>query len=90
MPFIEKNIAKPDWRDREEAPYAFGSILEGLSLKKLIPVVNVALTFMLSALTKNPNSHVKDITAWTFGRIFEFLHGSAVDSPIITLAKYQH
>lgn len=89
MPFIEENITKPDWRQREAATYAFGSILEGPSPDKLTTIVNVALTFMLSALTKDPNSHVKDTTAWTLGRIFEFLHGSAVETPIITNANCQ-
>ncbi|ONI25671.1 hypothetical protein PRUPE_2G313900 [Prunus persica] len=89
MPFIEENITKPDWRQREAATYAFGSILEGPSANKLTPIVNVALTFMLSALTKDPNNHVKDTTAWTLGRIFEFLHGSTMDTPIITPANCQ-
>ncbi|KAF2299308.1 hypothetical protein GH714_031449 [Hevea brasiliensis] len=44
---------------------------------------------MLSALTKDPNNHVKDTTAWTLGRIFEFLHGSTIDAPIITQANCQ-
>ncbi|XWS48593.1 hypothetical protein CRYUN_Cryun13aG0089800 [Craigia yunnanensis] len=87
--FIEENITKPDWRQREVATYAFGSILEGPSPEKLIPLVNVALTFMLSALTKDPNSYIKDTIAWTLGRIFEFLHGSAVDLPIITQENCQ-
>lgn len=89
MPFIEENITKPDWRQREAATYAFGSILEGPSPDKLTAIVNVALNFMLTALTKDPNSHVKDTTAWTLGRIFEFLHGSAVETPIITHANCQ-
>ncbi|XP_059304553.1 importin subunit beta-1 [Lycium ferocissimum] len=89
MPFIQENISKPDWRQREAATYAFGSILEGPSPDKLTPLVNVALNFMLSALTKDPNSHVKDTTAWTLGRIFEFLHGSTVETPIITPANCQ-
>ncbi|XP_019195393.1 PREDICTED: importin subunit beta-1 [Ipomoea nil] len=89
MPFIEENITKPDWRQREGATYAFGSILEGPSPDKLTPIVNVALNFMLAALTKDPNSHVKDTTAWTLGRIFEFLHGSMVETPIITPANCQ-
>ncbi|KAJ8751939.1 hypothetical protein K2173_000685 [Erythroxylum novogranatense] len=89
MPFIEENITKPDWRQREAATYAFGSILEGPSPDKLTPIVNVALNFMLSALTKDPNSHVKDTTAWTLGRIFEFLHGATLDSPIITQENCQ-
>ncbi|XP_073021503.1 importin subunit beta-1-like [Primulina eburnea] len=89
MPFIEENITKGDWRQREAATYAFGSILEGPSPDKLTPIVNVALSFMLAALTNDPNSHVKDTTAWTLGRIFEFLHGSTVETPIITPANCQ-
>ncbi|CAA2968993.1 importin subunit beta-1 [Olea europaea subsp. europaea] len=89
MPFIEENITKPDWRQREAATYAFGSILEGPSPDKLMPIVNVALNFMLTALTNDPSSHVKDTTAWTLGRIFEFLHGSTVEMPIITAANCQ-
>ncbi|CAN4102345.1 unnamed protein product [Withania somnifera] len=89
MPFIEENITKPDWRQREAATYAFGSILEGPSPDKLTPIVNGALNFMLTALTKDANSHVKDTTAWTLGRIFEFLHGSTVEIPIITPANCQ-
>ncbi|XAR71612.1 hypothetical protein NMG60_11017972 [Bertholletia excelsa] len=89
MPFIQENITKPDWRQREAATYAFGSILEGPSPDKLTPIVNVALSFMLTALTKDPNSHVKDTTAWTLGRIFEFLHGSTIETPIITQANCQ-
>ncbi|KAK9665223.1 hypothetical protein RND81_14G098800 [Saponaria officinalis] len=89
MPFIEENITKPDWRQREAATYAFGSILEGPSPDKLTAIVNVALNFMLTALTKDPNSHVKDTTAWTLGRIFEFLHVAAVETPIITSSNCQ-
>ncbi|KAD2805552.1 hypothetical protein E3N88_38929 [Mikania micrantha] len=87
MPFIEENITKPDWRQREGATYAFGSILEGPSPDKLTSLVNVALNFMLTALTNDPNNHVKDTTAWTLGRIFEFLHGSTMETPIITQAN---
>ncbi|CAI9291692.1 unnamed protein product [Lactuca saligna] len=67
MPFIEENITKPDWRQREGATYAFGSILEGPSPNQLTPLVNVALNFMLTALTKDPSNHVKDTTTWTLG-----------------------
>ncbi|KAK4746057.1 hypothetical protein SAY87_012369 [Trapa incisa] len=84
MPFVEANLTKHDWRQREAATYAFGSILEGPSPEKLAPFVNVALKFMLTSLIKDPNNHVKDTTAWTLGRMFEFLHGSALDISIIT------
>ncbi|KAF9609907.1 hypothetical protein IFM89_019000 [Coptis chinensis] len=89
MPFIEENITKADWRQREAATYAFGSIMEGPSPDKLTSIVNVALSFMLSALMKDPNNHVKDTTAWTLGRIFEFLHGSTMESAIVTPANCQ-
>ncbi|CAN1851594.1 Importin subunit beta-1 [Linum perenne] len=89
MPFIEQNITKPDWREREAITYAFGSILEGPSIEKLTPLVNVALNFMMIALTKDPNNHVKDTIGWTLGRIFEFLHGSTTNSTIITQENCQ-
>ncbi|PNX87388.1 importin subunit beta-1-like protein, partial [Trifolium pratense] len=54
MPFIAENITKQDWRQREAATYTFGSILEGPSPDKLVPLVNHALPFMLSALVKDP------------------------------------
>eukprot|EP00250_Pteridium_aquilinum_P008453 c17955_g1_i1 orf=321-2942(+) len=82
VPYVQENIAKPDWRCREAATYAFGSILEGPSLEQLTPLVNVALTFMLNAM-KDQHTHVKDTTAWTLGRIFEFLHGPGIDAPVI-------
>uniref|UniRef100_A0A1D1ZAR7 Importin subunit beta-1 n=1 Tax=Anthurium amnicola TaxID=1678845 RepID=A0A1D1ZAR7_9ARAE len=89
MPFIEENINKPDWRQREAATYAFGSILEGPSPDKLTDIVKHALNFMLTALMKDQNNHVKDTTAWTLGRIFEFLHGSTMETPVITQENCQ-
>ncbi|KAL2621419.1 hypothetical protein R1flu_001624 [Riccia fluitans] len=86
MPYVQENVSKPEWRYREAATYAFGSILEGPSLEQLTPLVNVALNFMLNAM-KDENTHVKDTTAWTLGRIFEFLHGPNVDNPVITQAN---
>ncbi|KAF4379052.1 hypothetical protein F8388_022139, partial [Cannabis sativa] len=76
MPFVESNIMKPDWRCREAATYAFGSILEGPSLEKLSQLVQSGLDFLLKAM-KDENNHVKDTTAWTLSRIFELLHNPA-------------
>ncbi|KAK4796743.1 hypothetical protein SAY86_029069 [Trapa natans] len=72
MPFVEENIKKPDWHCREAATYAFGSVLEGPSVEKLSPLVSAGLDFFLN-LMKDENSHVRDSTAWTLGRIFELL-----------------
>ncbi|KAF8412096.1 hypothetical protein HHK36_000051 [Tetracentron sinense] len=89
LPFIEENITKPDWRQREAATYAFGSILEGPSPDKLTFIVNVALNFMLSALVKDPNNHVKGTTAWTVGRIFELLHDKACGALYFLIQGYK-
>ncbi|XP_010486444.1 PREDICTED: importin subunit beta-1-like [Camelina sativa] len=84
MPFVERNISSPEWRSREAATYAFGSILEGPTIDKLAPMVGAGLEFLLTA-TKDGNNHVRDTTAWTLSRIFEFLHspesGFSVISP---------
>lgn len=88
MPFVEANILKPDWRSREAATYAFGSILDGPSIEKLVPMVNAGLDFLLNAM-KDENSHVKDTTAWTLSRIFELLHTPATGFSVISPSNLQ-
>ncbi|XP_047334647.1 importin subunit beta-1-like [Impatiens glandulifera] len=88
MPFVEANILKTDWRAREAATYAFGSILEGPSVEKLTPMVNSGLEFLLNAM-KDGNSHVKDTTAWTLSRIFELLHNPSSEFSLISPANLQ-
>ncbi|KAM3400340.1 hypothetical protein ACQJBY_005304 [Aegilops geniculata] len=83
MPFVEANITNPNWHCREAATFAFGSILDGPSLPKLAPLVHAGLDFLLNAM-KDPNSQVKDTTAWTLGRVFEFLHSPTSVNPIVT------
>ncbi|XVE62075.1 hypothetical protein DITRI_Ditri06bG0090100 [Diplodiscus trichospermus] len=83
MPFVESNILKPDWRCREAATYAFGSILEGPTIEKLSPLVQSGLGFLLTAM-KDGNNHVKDTTAWTLSRIFELLHSPASGFSVIS------
>ncbi|GKV06090.1 hypothetical protein SLEP1_g18022 [Rubroshorea leprosula] len=83
MPFVESNIAKPDWHCREAATFAFGSILEGPTIEKLSPLVHSGLEFLLNAM-KDENNHVKDTTAWTLSRIFELLHSPASGFSVIT------
>ncbi|KAF5193378.1 Importin subunit beta-1 [Thalictrum thalictroides] len=83
MPFVEANITKPDWRCREAATYAFGSILDGPSIETLSPLVKAGLQFLLNAMT-DANSHVKDTTAWTLSRIFEILHSPASGFSVIS------
>ncbi|KAK1271479.1 hypothetical protein QJS04_geneDACA006034 [Acorus gramineus] len=88
MPFVQENIVKADWRSREAATFAFGSILEGPSLEKLSPLVNSGLEFLLKAM-KDENSHVKDTTAWTLSRIFEILHSPSGTYSVISPTNLQ-
>lgn len=86
MPFVESNISSPDWRKREAATFAFGSILEGPSIEKLSPLVNLGLDFLLNAM-KDQVVHVKDTTAWTLGRIFEFMHSPSSDFSVVNASN---
>ncbi|KAE9447589.1 hypothetical protein C3L33_20510, partial [Rhododendron williamsianum] len=88
MPFVQANISKGDWRSREAATYAFGSILEGPGVEKLAPMVHAGLEFLLNAM-KDENSHVKDTTAWTLSRIFELLHSPSNGFSVISPANLQ-
>ncbi|KAH0470402.1 hypothetical protein IEQ34_000125 [Dendrobium chrysotoxum] len=88
MPFVEGNITKPDWRSREAATFAFGSILEGPSIEQLLPMVHAGLDFLLNAMN-DQNSQVKDTTAWTLGRIFEILHSCNCEYQVVTPANLQ-
>ena len=72
MQYITQNIQQDNWRQKEAALFAFGAILEGPSRKKLAPLANEALPFLLNSMNDN-NTHVKDTTAWTIGRVFEFV-----------------
>lgn len=40
VPFIETNIQNEDWRNREAAVMAFGSILDGPAPQVLTPLVD--------------------------------------------------
>lgn len=86
MPFVQANIQKTgsqeDWRFREAATFAFGSILEGPSVETLSQLARSGLGFLLSAL-KDSNPSVKNTTAWTIGRIFEYVHSEDLNPPLI-------
>ena len=87
MPFIQANISQSDWRLREAATLAFGSILEGPDPDKLAPVASQALPFLLNAM-KDEKPHVRDTTAWTIGRVFEFVgEVSAGQTPVVSPAN---
>ncbi|KAK0463208.1 armadillo-type protein [Desarmillaria tabescens] len=72
LPFIEGNITSEDWHRREAAVMAFGSVLEGPDPSVLTPLAEQALPTLISMMA-DANTHVKDTTAWTLGRICDLL-----------------
>lgn len=72
IPFIEANIKAQDWHQREAAVMTFGSILDGPDPAVLTPLVTQALPLLIDMMA-DTNSHVKDTTAWTLGRICELM-----------------
>lgn len=80
--YIEKSGAPEDWRWREAATFAFGSILDGPQRSQLLPICQQAINVLFKAL-KDPSEHVRDTTAWTISRMFEFLHLPDEQPPLI-------
>ncbi|GAB9473868.1 Importin subunit beta [Globisporangium polare] len=74
MVFITQNIESNEWRQKEAAIMAFGSILDGPDTAKITPLVRQALGFLMGCM-KFDNILVRDTTAWTLGRICELHYG---------------
>ncbi|KAJ3081638.1 karyopherin beta [Quaeritorhiza haematococci] len=81
LPFVQTHIRSNDWRYREAAVMAFGSILEGPNGKVLVPIVQQALPVLIEMM-KDPVIHVKDTTAWTLGRVCEVLPDAIKDQDL--------
>ncbi|KAH3762803.1 importin beta subunit [Pelomyxa schiedti] len=70
MPVISQNIQNSEWRAREAATLAFGSVLEGPARASLHTFIVAALPILMKHMA-DPNDMVKDTTAWALGRIFQ-------------------
>lgn len=84
MPFVQRHVASANWREREAAVFAFGSILDGPSAEKISSVFTPESFKFLLNMLKDADHKVRDSTAWTLGRIIEFLAGVDVKAPLIT------
>ena len=62
------NITNSNWRYRDAAIMAFGSILEGPSSDKLLGIVEQGMPLFI-ALLKDDSIVVRDTTAWAIGRL---------------------
>eukprot|EP01121_Diplochlamys_sp_Union-15-3_P013350 TRINITY_DN4134_c0_g1_i1.p1 TRINITY_DN4134_c0_g1~~TRINITY_DN4134_c0_g1_i1.p1 ORF type:complete len:855 (-),score=179.15 TRINITY_DN4134_c0_g1_i1:113-2677(-) len=76
LPFVDKHFTNPEWRYREAAILAFGSILEG-PRKSIRSLIEKAVPDLLNRHLKDSNEAVKDTAAWTLGRIAR-LHFDAI------------
>ncbi|XP_041984878.1 importin subunit beta [Aricia agestis] len=77
LPFIRSNIKSENWRFREAALMAFGSILGGLEANTLKPLVEEAMPTLIQAMYDSSVA-VRDTAAWTFGRICEIVPEAAI------------
>eukprot|EP00607_Mallomonas_marina_P010538 CAMPEP_0182418286 /NCGR_PEP_ID=MMETSP1167-20130531/2761_1 /TAXON_ID=2988 /ORGANISM="Mallomonas Sp, Strain CCMP3275" /LENGTH=853 /DNA_ID=CAMNT_0024592429 /DNA_START=51 /DNA_END=2612 /DNA_ORIENTATION=- len=71
LPFVQQNIESAEWRLKEAAIMAFGSIMNGPSQQTLTPIVAAALPVLIKCLADS-KSIVRDTSAWTIGRVCEF------------------
>lgn len=72
LQFVEANISSPNWRQREAAVMAFGSILDGPNRDELKDLITQALPPIVE-LINDENIQVKDTVSWCLGRIAELV-----------------
>ena len=72
LQFVEANLGSSNWRNREAAVMAFGSILDGPDRNELKGLISQALPPIFS-LIKDENLQVKDTISWCLGRIAELV-----------------
>lgn len=82
FPFVSENIKHANWRHREAAVMAFGSMLEGPDVPSIKPIAEQAIPFLLELL-RDSNVAVRDTTAWTIGRIFEFVSQAVMNEQLL-------
>uniref|UniRef100_T1PK15 HEAT repeat protein n=1 Tax=Musca domestica TaxID=7370 RepID=T1PK15_MUSDO len=78
FPFIKDNIESADWRFRDAAVMAFGSILSGIEANTLKSLVEQAMPTLIR-LMYDQSVNVRDTTAWTFGRICDIIPDAAIN-----------
>lgn len=71
LQFVNGNFTNQDWKYREAAVLAYGSIMEGPTSEKMRPMVEQSLSHLVMAL-QDPSVAVRDTIAWTLGRIAQF------------------
>lgn len=91
LPFIQLNIANPDWRYREAALLSFGSMLEGpRDVEKMTKLVQEATPVVISCMYDG-NHLVRDTAAWAVSEIcsnyFDSITAQAFESLMQAVIK---
>lgn len=81
LPFVTSNFSSSEWRRRDAAVFAFGTILEGPSPESLRAIVMQALPPLIPFL-QDPINLVRDTSTWTIGRIFQY-HRDSISPELI-------
>jgi len=71
LAFVEANFENPDWKYREAAILAYGSIMEGPTSEKMMPLVQRSYVHLVRSLNDRSVA-VRDTIAWSLGRIAQF------------------
>lgn len=71
LEFVNANFGDKNWKRREAAVLAYGSIMEGPTSERLEPLVQQSFHHLCKALN-DESVAVRDSTAWTIGRIAAF------------------
>lgn len=71
LQFVGQNFENPDWKRREAAVLAYGSIMEGTTSEKMKPLVEQSYPRLVQSL-RDPSIAVRDTISWTLGRIVQF------------------
>ncbi|KIH58081.1 HEAT repeat protein [Ancylostoma duodenale] len=69
MPFL-KHFSSTNWKYKEAAIMAFGSILDGPDPAKLMTLVEQAMPALIESMAEK-NVTIRDTAAWTIGRVLE-------------------
>ncbi|KAJ8320922.1 LOW QUALITY PROTEIN: hypothetical protein KUTeg_002509 [Tegillarca granosa] len=77
LPFVKDNIRHADWRYRDAAVMAFGSILEGPDPLKLKPIVEQAMPMLIELL--KDSSWCETLLHWTIGRVLEITPDAVIN-----------
>ncbi|XP_047138096.1 importin subunit beta-1 isoform X1 [Hydra vulgaris] len=78
IPFILQNISNTDWRFKDAAVMAFGSIVEGPTAETLSPYVVEGIPYLIS-LMSDSNMIIRDSVAWTLSRICDQVPDAALN-----------